>query len=222
MELREATSFCRICLAACGVRLTIDENDKIVRIRGDREQPMSRGYACFKGLQAEDAHHGSARLLRPLKRCSGGSFVHIPLEQALDEIADRMRILIERDGPDSIGLYVGNGGIYNAAAYAMHYSFMAALGSPQHYTTVTIDQSAKLVSFERMGGWAAGVQGIEAADVFMVFGCNPLVSHNGLNFLRGFLTIFYLPRCSMSGQTCHFPSRVLRWSRRTGSNIPTR
>src|SRR5262249_40509268 len=91
--------------------------------------------------------------------------------------------LIERDGPDSIGLYVGNGGIYNAAAYAMHYSFMAALGSPQHYTTVTIDQSAKLVSFERMGGWAAGVQGIEAADVFMVFGCNPLVSHNGLNFL---------------------------------------
>src|SRR5262245_58189599 len=94
-----------------------------------------------------------------------------------------MRILIERDGPESIGLYVGNGGIYNAAAYAMHYSFMAALGSPQHYTTVTIDQSANLSRSNVLGGWAAGVQGIEAADVFMVFGCNPLVSHNGLNFL---------------------------------------
>lgn len=97
------------------MRLTIDENNTIVDIRGDRKNPMSRGYACFKGLQAEAAHHGPARLLHPLKRAADGSFHRIPLEQALDEIGREMELLIERDGPDSIGLFVGNGGIYDAA-----------------------------------------------------------------------------------------------------------
>ena len=87
MALREVTSFCRICGGGCGTRLWIDENDRIVDIQGDREQPMSKGYACFKGLQAEEAHHGPARLLHPLKRQPDGSFARILLEQALDEIA---------------------------------------------------------------------------------------------------------------------------------------
>src|SRR4051812_17761114 len=89
--IREVTSFCRICGGGCGVRLKIDAKDRIVHIRGDDEQPMSKGYACFKGLQAEEAHHGPARLLRPLKRQEDGSFVEIGLEQALDEIAERLR-----------------------------------------------------------------------------------------------------------------------------------
>ena len=88
LGVHEAISFCRICGGGCGVRLTIDENDRICRIQGDHDQPMSKGYMCFKGLQAEDAHHGPARLLHPLKRMPDGSFKQIALETALDEIAD--------------------------------------------------------------------------------------------------------------------------------------
>jgi anaerobic selenocysteine-containing dehydrogenase len=88
--IREVTSFCRICGGGCGVRLKINAHDRIVDIKGDRQQPMSKGYACFKGLQAEEAHHGPARLLHSLKRQPDGSFARIPLDQALDEIAAKL------------------------------------------------------------------------------------------------------------------------------------
>ena len=58
----------------------------IVDIRGDKDNPMWNGYVCFKGLQAEEFHHGPQRLLRPLKRQPDGSFAEISSEQALDEI----------------------------------------------------------------------------------------------------------------------------------------
>lgn len=175
--MREATSFCRICTGGCGVRMKIDENDHIVDIRGDRENPMTDGYACFKGLQAEEAHHGPARLLHPLKRQPNGEFVRIGLEQALDEIADRIRPMIEAEGPEVLALFLGGGATMTATANAMHTSFMEAIGSPQIYSTLTIDQSAKIISFERMGGWAAGVQDLNQSEVLMLFGANPLVSH---------------------------------------------
>ena len=174
---REVTSFCRVCSAGCGTRLKIDHNDRIVDIRGDNDQPMTRGYVCFKGLQAEEAHHGPARLLHPLKRQPDGSFKEIPLEQALDEIAEKMRPYYERGDKDALALFTGNGVGPCPSAHGMHFSFMASLGSSAHYTTITIDQSAKIVSFERLGGWMAGVPSIEQSDVALLFGANPKVSH---------------------------------------------
>lgn len=176
--VREVTSFCRICGGGCGVRLKIDAQDRIVHIRGDDEQPMSKGYACFKGLQAEEAHHGPARLLRPLKRQEDGSFAEIGLEQALDEIAERLRPFYESDDREAIALFNGNGSTPCSSAHGMHYSFMESIGSRSHYTTLTIDQSAKLISFERLGGWPGGLQALDQSDVVLFFGTNPLLSHS--------------------------------------------
>lgn len=181
--IREAVSFCRICGGGCGVRLKIDEHDAIVDIQGDKDQPMSKGYMCFKGLQAEEAHHGPARLLQPLKRMPDGSFAPIALEAALDEIAEKLRPYYESGDRDGIALFGGNGSALCSSAQGMHVSFMAALGSTAHYTTVTIDQSNKLVGFERMGGWAAGLHSVDSSEVALLFGANPIVSHACMGFL---------------------------------------
>jgi anaerobic selenocysteine-containing dehydrogenase len=83
MATRQARTFCRICAAHCGMVLTIEDGtERIVDIKGDKGNPLSQGYVCFKGLQAEEAHHGPARLLRPLKRQDDGTFAEIASEQA--------------------------------------------------------------------------------------------------------------------------------------------
>jgi len=184
MSQREVVSFCRICSGGCGMRLTIDENERIVEIRGDKASPLTRGYACFKGLQAAESHHGPQRLLHPLKRQPDGSYARIGIEQALDEIAAKLGGSIERHGPDSMAIFLGNGGMFNVPAYRIHQAFLAALCSDQYFSTLTIDQSAKYVSFGRLGGWSAGYPDFQRMEVALLFGANPLVAHASLGFIQ--------------------------------------
>lgn len=182
--IREAISFCRICSGGCGVVLGIDAQDRIVSARGDKNNPLSQGYACFKGLQPEASHHGPARILRPRKRMDDGSYTEIPLEQALDEIAEQLAPLIERHGPEALAVFLGNGGMFNIAGFYMLPAFLEAFGSDQYFSTLTIDQSGKMVTMGRLGYWQAGYPAFEDMDVAMFIGANPLVSHGSLGFIQ--------------------------------------
>src|SRR2546423_718455 len=98
----EAITSYRICAGMCSLRLDRDGAGRIVSARGDKSTPLTRGYACTKGLQLPAAHASPDRLLHPLKRLPDGRFLQIPLEQSLGEIAERLRSLIDRHGPDSV------------------------------------------------------------------------------------------------------------------------
>jgi anaerobic selenocysteine-containing dehydrogenase len=181
--MREAKSFCRTCIAGCGVVLTIDEEGRIASMRGDRSHPISAGYVCFKGLQGRSSHHGPTRLLNPLKRHPDGSTTPLGTEQAFDEISARLQVILQRDGPEAIGLFRGTAAFHSTTAFAIHGGFLRALGSPQLFTTLTIDQSAKMIAAGRLGSWHAGVEHIDVCEVAMIFGSNPLISHSAGNLL---------------------------------------
>ncbi|MET0371699.1 MAG: molybdopterin-dependent oxidoreductase [Sphingobium sp.] len=176
MPTREEISFCRLCGGACGTRVTVDEQDKIVSVRGDREHPLSRGYACAKGLDLAEMHNRPDRLLHPMKRMPDGSFARIGVEDALDEIGEGMRRIIDRDGPDAVACFMGTQGFQNSLAAILLPEWLRAIGSNSFYSSLTIDQSAKVVCFGRMGGWGAGKQIFDTSDVWLMFGSNPLVS----------------------------------------------
>ena len=182
MSSTEVKSFCRICIGACGTVLTLDDNGRITAIRGDKDHPASGGYVCVKGLVAPEAHNGPQRLLNPLKRRPDGTFERIALEQALDEIADRLRLIIERDGPEAVAAFRGTQSGLNSTAYFMLPAWLTAIGSPSFFSTMTVDQSAKWVTVERLGVWGAGHHPFHDSEVVMIFGGNPLVSISTVGF----------------------------------------
>lgn len=175
--VRQQVSFCRICSGGCGTVVDIGADEKIIAVKGDKNNPLTKGYACFKGLNAHEAHSHPDRLLTAMKKGPDGRHFPIPTEQALDEIAEKLSAVMELGGPDAVGAFCGNGSMPNATAYPMVRSFVAALGSSQYYSTMTIDQSAKMISFGRLGGWAGGQRELDQMDALLMFGANPLLTH---------------------------------------------
>ena len=173
--MAEQRSVCRICIGACGTILTVEDGE-INRISGDRAHPLSRGYVCIKGLAAGEAHAAPDRIRHAMKRQPDGSFRPIDLDLALGEIAERVQQLQAEEGPDTVAIFKGTQSYLNVALSSMLEAWARAIGSKNFFTTMTIDQSAKYVSWERLGNWGAGKHHFHESDVMMLVGTNPLVS----------------------------------------------
>lgn len=175
MSTRTEASYCRICMGLCGTLVTI-EDDKITSIRGDKDDPNTMGFTCFKGLRATEMHNDPNRLTHPLKRQPDGSFVKIDIEVALDEIAAKMSQILKDHGPDAIGAYKGGGALFNAPVAMMTNEWLETIGSHKAFSAATMDQSAKFVAAGRIGTWGAGKIPAGRADIMMLIGSNPMVS----------------------------------------------
>jgi len=172
--MRVVKSYCRLCQGFCGMDVTLDDAGHVQSVRGDHDNPATQGYACVKGLDAPAGLYGPKRILKPRKRV-GESYIEIPLEQALDEIAEKIGTIIEEDGPRSMAFMRGTGTFGSTIAVFMFPGLADALGSPR-FSTMTIDQSPKWVKDDRFGSWAAGRHAFADSDVWLFAGANPLVS----------------------------------------------
>ncbi len=174
--MRTCRSFCRICQAFCALEVDV-EGDRVVAVRGDRNDPMSRGHLCIKGRQLPDEVHHPARLRGSLARKgSRGALEPIATAQAMDEIAERLAELIRRHGPRSVASYSGTAAYFNAATLPVVQAWHRGIGSPMNTSSVTIDQPAKIIAVGRQGFWGGGPHAFATADVIMLVGNNPLVS----------------------------------------------
>jgi anaerobic selenocysteine-containing dehydrogenase len=168
-------SFCRICHAACPIDVHLVDG-RVTKVTGVEDDPLFKGYTCVKGRQLPDQIHHPDRLRHPLKRMPDGRFEEISSRQALDEIAARMREIIDRHGPRAIASYTGTGGYQNAPSDPVARAFHKAIGSISYYTSVTIDQPMKRTAAMRAGVWEAGPQNFGELDVLLAIGYNPMVS----------------------------------------------
>ncbi len=78
------------------------ENGRVVRIKGDPDQPFTAGFACAKVNRDADLVHSPERLRAPLRRTGikgEGKFAPISWDSALDEITARWRSIIAKWGP---------------------------------------------------------------------------------------------------------------------------
>ena len=141
------------------------------------------GYMCPKGLSAIEFHQeGSDRLLQSLKRRPDGTFAPIDAETAIDEIGEKLARLVAEHGPRSVAVYHGTAAYRSVLGGLMERAWVAALGTPNFFSTMTIDQSAKWVTMARMGVMASGKHVMRDVDVAILAGGNPVVTHQGAPF----------------------------------------
>jgi anaerobic selenocysteine-containing dehydrogenase len=169
-------SFCRICPGFCAVEVDV-EDGQVVAVRGDASDPATGGYTCMKGRQVPAQMSARTRLRASRKRGPGGVFEEIPSAQLLDEVAQRLTRLVEQFGPRAVAVYAGTFCHYNAGAIAVARGWLEGIGSPSFYTSLTIDQPAKILALGRIGLWGGGTHSFASSDVALVVGNNPPVSH---------------------------------------------
>ena len=179
---RTVPSVCRFCHAGCAILVDIehrDGQDRAVRVRGDRENPVYRGFTCEKGRQLPEQHTHPDRLLHSMRKRSDGTHEPIASDAVIREIADRLRDIIDAHGPRSVAIYTGTAGSRNPAARPMLNALMDAIGSPMRFDSNTIDQPGKAVAQALLGMWGAPPQDFDSADVTLLIGINPFVSMAG-------------------------------------------
>jgi anaerobic selenocysteine-containing dehydrogenase len=173
-------SFCRFCHVFCGLEVDVDvERNRVVAVRGDRENEVTHGYTCLKGRAEVERIHHPDRLLAPRKRV-GERWETIQAVRALDEIGDRLASIVRQHGPDAVAVYVGCGGHRTSAGGPWFVRrWLDALGSRRLYTSFTIDSPSLAVAGKRFFGglMPANLLDVDRADVVLFVGTNPVVSH---------------------------------------------
>ncbi len=178
----ETTSFCRLCEAFCGTVISV-EDGRPVKLSPDRDNPHARGHICVKGAAIVDIANDPDRVLRPLKRIGGpGEFIEVTWDEALDDIAARLKAILDADGPEAIATYFGNPGAFSTDTFMSSQWFLQRIGSTKFYAAGSQDSTSRhLASWILYGvAFRNAIPDLPNCDLLIITGANPLISHGGL------------------------------------------
>ena len=168
---------CNLCYVNCGLEVLV-ENDRISKVRGDRDNPKSKGYLCNKAARIPYYAHHRDRLTTPLRRRADGGFDAIDWDTAITEIAARLRDVVDRHGGKSLALY-GGGGQGNHAGGAYATALLRALGSRHVFNALSQEKTGDFwVNGHMFGSQTCHTaEDVHHCDLLFVIGANPWIAH---------------------------------------------
>ncbi len=178
---RSVHGVCNLCEAICGLVLTV-EGDRVTSVRGNPDDPLSRGHLCPKGTAIGDLHADPDRLRRPLRRTPDGRFEEIGWAEALEYAVTGLADTLEQHGPDAVAAYLGNPNVHSLGAMTHGTQVVRALGSRNAYSATSVDQLPQQLVAHLMFGHQLllPVPDIDRTELLLVFGANPMASNGSL------------------------------------------
>ena len=189
-EHRRVLATCNLCEAICGVELTIEDRDdgpRVTSIRGNKEDPLSRGHICPKGVALADVYEDPDRLRHPVKRVpssTGGpdEWVQISWDEALDLTADGIARTVNQHGRDALGVYLGNPNAHSLGSQTHGVQMVKSFKTRNKFSASSVDQVPhQFVAWQLFGHQLLiPIPDIDRTSYFLVFGANPMASNGSL------------------------------------------
>lgn len=185
MTTQTVKSVCPYCGVGCGILMDVQDG-KIVKVTGDKSHPANFGRLCTKGTYSGQPVAASGRADQAYARLESGTDQGpIPMDVAIRRVADGLRTIIDRDGPDAVSLYV-SGQMSLEAQYLANKLCKGFIG------TNNIESNSRLCMASAASGYKLSLgadgppgsyQDFDKADLFFVIGANMADCHPIL-FLR--------------------------------------
>jgi anaerobic selenocysteine-containing dehydrogenase len=171
---------CNLCEAICGIEIAV-QSDQRLDIRGDKDDPFSRGYICPKAAALQDLHYDKDRLKSPVRRTPHG-WQRIGWDEAFDEVTQNLKRIHATYGRNSIATYLGNPTVHNYGAMLFGPGFIRSLHTRNRFSATSVDQLAHHLAAYLMFGHQLllPVPDLDRTNFFLILGANPAVSNGSM------------------------------------------
>ena len=183
---RTTLGVCNICEAICGLVLTIEGSpgaERVTGVRGNPDDPLSRGHICPKGVSIGDLHEDPDRLRRPVRRDRAtDQWSEIGWDEALDLVADNIAASINEHGKDSLGIYLGNPNAHSLGSATHGIRLVKAFRTKNRFSASSVDQIPHQLVASLLFGHQLmiPISDLDRTSYFLVFGANPMASNGSL------------------------------------------
>ncbi|TXS95342.1 molybdopterin-dependent oxidoreductase [Parahaliea maris] len=220
------TTFCRVCEPGCPLQAELEERGgelTLTRLAPLREHPLSRGFACHKGINFTEIHGDPDRLDYPIGKSAEG-WARLDWETALRDIARRTQAVRDRHGESAVAGYIGNPTAFNSLGSEAIGHFFAQLGTDRIFSSGTQDCANKFAAAEAVYGTSTlhPIPDLGNTDYCLLFGENPKVSH--MSFMSIFDPMAELRNVVKRGGKVKYinPRRIESATPRTGEVVQIR
>jgi len=170
---------CNLSEAICGIEITRDGDHLI--IRGDKDDPFSRGFICPKAVALQDIHYDKDRLKQPVRRTSNG-WQRIDWNEAFDEVARELKRIQTQHRQNAVATYLGNPTVHSYGAMLFAPGFIRSLHTRNKFSATSVDQLAHHVAAYLMFGHQLllPIPDIDRTKFLLMLGANPAASNGSM------------------------------------------
>lgn len=172
---------CCLCEALCGVIVEYEDDGTIQRIRGNPDDPLSRGHVCPKAMALKDLHEDPDRLQSPVMKING-EWRPVPWDMAIRRAGEVLHVIQQHYGKSAVAFYSGNPNAHHYSNLIGSVFLRKTLGSRNQFSATSVDQLPHHFAALFMFGHQLllPVPDLDRTDLLFIMGGNPMVSNGSI------------------------------------------